>query len=198
MARRWSIALLLLLTLPMAAPATAPIQGEARWDSAAPLRYRVKSGDSLRSISRVALTEADSVAMLAAANGLEVDSRLRAGQYISIPSSMLRREALHATVVSFAGDVRVGEGAEVALSDALGEGDVIEVGANSFVTLDMGVAGRVTLPSQSRVRIEALHRVAVTGKVLRQIDVQPINKPWLAFGRESEDGNRVISGGRTG
>jgi hypothetical protein len=198
MARRWSIALLLLLTLPMAAPATAPIQGEARWDSAAPLRYKVKSGESLRSISRTALTEADSVAMLAAANGLGVDSRLRAGQYISIPSSMLRRDALRATVVSFSGDVRLGKGAEVALWDALHEGDVIEVGANSFVTLDMDVAGRVTLPSQSRVRIAALHRVAVTGEVRRELDVQPIDKPWLAFGSESEGGNRVISGGRTG
>jgi len=195
MAKTWSIALLLLLTLPMAAPATAPVPSEARWDSSPALRYRVQRGDTLPSIAATALSQPDALAMLASANGLEIDARLRAGQNISIPSNMLRREMLPAKVTGFAGDVRLAPDVPVTLGDVLLEGSVIEVGANSFVTLDMGVAGRVTLPSQSRVRIKALHRVAITGAVARQLDVLPTETAWQRFSHDSGDGQTLFGGG---
>jgi len=185
MTRAWSISLLLLLTLPMAAPATAPIAGEARWDSAPVLSYRTQPGDTLETLSVKALGDPGQVAALAAANGLKMRQPLRVGKIISFPSSMLRRDMLKATVTSYAGDVRFGDGLPLGLGSTLQEGDVINIGANSFATLDMGVAGRVTLPSQTRMRIAALHKVALTGRIERRLETLPLHTPWLSVLRES-------------
>jgi hypothetical protein len=186
MAKTWSIALLLLLTLPMAAPATAPVPTGARWDSEPALRYRVPQGESLRSLAARAIAQPESLPMLASANGLGVNARLRAGQYVSIPSNMVRRELLKAVVTGFAGDVSLAPGVSVTLGSALTEGDVITVGANSYVTLEVAGTGRVTLPSQSRVRIKALHRVALTGAVVRALENLPADEPWLRLPGASE------------
>ncbi|WP_439534120.1 LysM peptidoglycan-binding domain-containing protein [Polymorphobacter sp.] len=171
---------MLTLTLPFAAPATAPVPSEARWDSAPALRYRIEAGDTLASIASRGLGNPQALPMLAAANDLPIDARLRAGQFISIPSNMLRREPIRATVTGFAGDVRLSPDLPVAVGDTLGEGDIIEVGADSFVRLDMRAAGCVTLPSQSRVRIRTLHRVALTGEIARALEDLPMDHVWLA------------------
>jgi|GEM_PF-5988335 len=183
MAKAWSMSLLLML--PMAAPATAPIPGEVRWDSAPAFSYKIRAGDTMASIAGRALGDPGQVAALAAANDLTSRSALRAGTVISIPSSMLRRDMLKAKVVSFAGDVTLDDGLALASGSEIGEGDIISIGTNSFVTLDMGIAGRVTLPSQSRVHIAELHKVALTGAVNRRLESLPLLQSWLPGGRES-------------
>ena len=185
MARAWSISLLLLLSLPIAAPATAPVPGEARWDGAAPLVYRARGGETLKGLASRALGEPRQVVMLAAANGLQSGARLRAGQRISIPSALLRREMLTGRVTSFAGEVRTGDGLALGLGSEVLEGDIIETGANSFVTLDMGAAGRVTLPSQSRLHVAALHRVALTGAIVRRLEPVEGGMAWLTGRRDA-------------
>lgn len=191
MAKIWSMSLLLML--PIAAPATAPIPGEVRWDSAPALRYKIRAGDTMASIAERGLGDPGQIAALAAANGLPVQTRLQAGEIISIPSSMVRRDMLTAKIISFSGEVTLDDGLALSLGSELAEGDVISVGANSFVTLDMGVAGRVTLPSQSRVRIAELHKVAMTGAVKRRLEHLPRHQAWLPDDRSSVAGG-FISG----
>jgi hypothetical protein len=191
MARGWSITLLLLLALPIAAPATAPIPGEARWQEAPALLYRAHEGDTLPAVARRALGDPSRIIELAAVNGLSVDAPLRAGQDITIPAGMLRREMLTARVISFAGQVETGQGEPLRVGSELREGDIINIGANSHVTLDMGPAGRVTLPSQTRLRFTALHRVALTGAIERRLE--PVEETsWLAGRR----GLGMAGGGR--
>ena len=195
MARRWSLSLIVLLALPIAAPATAPIPGEARWDTAPALVYRTRPGDTVSGIAEKALGDPAQAGVLMAANGLLPSQTLRTNQYISIPSSMLRRDMLKARITGFAGNVRLGDedGPRLAVGSEITEGDIVSIGANSFVTLDMGMAGRVTLPSQSRLRIAALHRVALTGQVIRRLEPLPQARVWQTGRRESM-GNASIPG----
>lgn len=188
------MSVLVLLTLPIAAPATAPIPAEVRWDSAPALVYRVQAGDTLASVAGRALGDPGQVKVLAAANGLSPNERLRAGQRVSIPSNLLRRDMLTARVTAFSGQVRTGDGLPLAVGSALLEGDVIETGAHSFVTLDMGGAGRMTLPSQSRLRIAALHRVALTGRIERRLEPMDEQSAWALVARRESAGNGRKSG----
>lgn len=191
MARFWSIFLLLLLALPIAAPATAPVPDEARWDNAAALIYRARAGDTLAGLADRALGDPGRLALLAGANALKADAKLQEGQKISIPYSMLKKDMLTARVTSFAGTVTTGEGLALAVGNELREGDIISTGAGSYVTLDMGPAGRVTLPSQTRVQIAALHRVALTGAIKRRLEPVETETLWLAARRAAASaGNR--------
>ena len=64
------------------------------------------------------------------------------------------------------------EGEKAGLGQAVAAGDVITTGANSFVTLALSDGSRVTLPSQSRIRIEALDRIALDGRLERRFRLE--------------------------
>lgn len=169
---------MMLLTLPMAAPALIPQSGEVRWADAPVLRHTVGAGETLGRIAARGLHDSDDVALLAEANGLAPGARLKPGQVIEVPGAILKRVMLKARVTAFAGDVRLQGGAPLDVGMALAEGDIIETGPNSFVTL-MAAGERVTLPSSSRVKIAALHRVVLSGVVMREFALLPVRDDWL-------------------
>ncbi len=147
------------------APATATDR------EAPPLRYTVRPGDTLAAIGARALAEPDDWRGLARRNEIKDPDRLVPGSTILIPADLLRREPVDATVVAFSGTVKI-EGEKAALGRTVLVGDVIATGPNSFITLAMSDGSRVTLPSQSRIRIEALHRVALDGRLERRFRLE--------------------------
>jgi hypothetical protein len=146
---------------PPAAPATAP--------EAPPLRYVVQPGDTLDSIAARALADPDDWRALARRNSIE--GPLRPGTTLLIPAALLKREAVEAAIVAFSGAVKV-EGDKARLGQPVAAGDVITTGANSFVTLALGDGSRITLPSQSRIRVEALDRIVLDGRLERRFRLE--------------------------
>jgi hypothetical protein len=86
---------------------------------------------------------------------------------------------LSASVTRFAGDARLAGGAPLDVGMVLAEGDIIETGPNGYVSLE-AAGKRVTLPSSSRVKIAALHRVVLSGEVVREFSLLPVREDWLA------------------
>lgn len=170
---------MMLLTLPIAAPALIPSSGETRWDGAPPLTVTAAAGDSLKSIAGRGLTSMEDLKLFAEANGLAPDAVLRAGQKVEVPGALLKREMLAARVSGFSGYPMLQGGEPLAVGLKLSEGDIIETGPNGFVSL-LAAGQRVTLPSASRVKIVALHRVALNGAVVRTFALLPLRDDWLA------------------
>lgn len=148
---------------PPVAPATAL--------EAPPLRYVVQPGDTLDSIAARALADPDDWRALARRNDIAEPARLTAGSTLLIPADLLKREPVEAAIVAFSGAVKV-EGGKASLGQAVAAGDVITTGANSFVTLALADGSRVTLPSQSRIRIEALDRIVLDGRLERRFRLE--------------------------
>ncbi|WP_416907744.1 MAG: LysM peptidoglycan-binding domain-containing protein [Polymorphobacter sp.] len=170
---------MMLLALPMAAPALIPADSAVPWADAPSLEHRARSGDTLARIAARGLQDPDDLALLAEANGLAVDARLARGQRIEVPGALLKREKLGAKVTRFFGEARLAGGTPLAVGMTLSEGDIIETGPNGFVSLE--AAGKaVTLPSSSRVKIAALHRVVLSGDVVREFSLLPVREDWLA------------------
>jgi hypothetical protein len=131
----------------------------------------VQPGDTLDSIAARALADPDDWRALARRNDIADPARLTAGTTLLIPAELLKREAVEAAIVAFSGAVKV-EGDKARLGQAVAAGDVIATGANSFVTLALSDGSRVTLPSQSRIRIEALDRVVFDGRLERRFRLE--------------------------
>ncbi len=169
---------MMLLTLPMAAPALIPSATEVRWADTPSLRLTIRAGDSLHRIAARGLSNPDDLALLADANGLASGAALRPGQVIEVPGAILKRELLSAEVTGFAGSATLQGGEPLSVGLRLAEGDIIETGPNSFVTL-IAAGERLTLPSSSRVKIAALHRVVLSGQVVREFSLLPVRDDWL-------------------
>lgn len=193
MAKGRSIAAMMLLTLPMAAPALIPAGSEMRWADAPVLNHKVRSGDTLSRIAARGLLEPGDVEALAEANGMTTDTRLRPGQVIEVPGAILKREMLSARVTGFAGVATLQGGEPLSVGMTMSEGDIIETGPGSFVTL-VAAGKRVTLPSSSRVKIAALHRVVLSGELVRSFTLLPVRNDWLAqVGLRGEGSGTILA-----
>lgn len=184
---------MMLLTLPMAAPALIPAGSELRWADAPVLLHTVRPGETMARIAARGLHEADDIAVLADANGIAPGGRLRAGQVIEVPGAILKREMLRAEVTGFAGVATLQGGEPLSVGMKLSEGDIIETGPNSFVTLK-AAGKRLTLPSSSRVKIAALHRIVLSGEVVRSFSLLPVRQDWLAeIGLRGKDSGTMLA-----
>jgi hypothetical protein len=184
---------MMLLTLPMAAPALIPAGSELRWADAPVLNHVVRPGETMARIAARGLQEADDIAALAEANGMAPGMRLRTGQVIEVPGALLKRDMLSAELTGFAGSAPLQGGEPLSVGMKLHEGDIIETGPNSFVSLK-AAGKRLTLPSSSRVKIAALHRVVLSGEVVRTFSLLPTRNDWLAqIGLRGEDAGTMLA-----
>jgi hypothetical protein len=163
-------ALALWLAVPAGAvPAVSAPQ--ATNDAAPPASYVTKAGDTLIGLADRALVKQRDWRPVARVNKVADPHLLPVGKTLVIPPALLRREPFDARVAAYSGQVRIEPVRPVAVGDTLGAGTIIETGANSFVTLVLADGSKVTLPSQSRVRIDRLDRVALDGSIDRGFTV---------------------------
>jgi hypothetical protein len=153
-------------TAALAAPPPA-----ATADAAPPARYVTKPGDTLIGLADRALVSQDAWRPVARINGIADPHRMPVDKTLVIPSALLRREPFDARIAAWSGQVRTTPAKPVAIGSMIGAGTIVETGPNSFVTLLLADGSKVTLPSQSRVRIDRLNRVALDGNVDRGFTV---------------------------
>ncbi|MFN3370739.1 MAG: FecR domain-containing protein [Sphingomonadaceae bacterium] len=140
------------------------------------LTYTTKPGDTLKALAKQWFVRPEDWRLAQALNKLPDPDAIPAGTVIRLRSSWIRTTPISAELVAFRGDVRIvsGEGTvrpgEKGL--ALGEGDLIETGANGFATLVLPDGSRVSLPSASRVRLTRLRQVPMSDSIDRRFTLE--------------------------
>jgi hypothetical protein len=140
-----------------------------------PVSYKVKAGDTLIGLARQYLVSRSAYKAVQSANHIRLTHRLKPGSTLTIPGALLRSEPISASIVAFSGPVTVdlGKGpAPAGLNMAVGQNAAVSTGANAFVTLQLPDETRVTLPSQSRLRIARLRHILITDGVDRVFTVE--------------------------
>ncbi|MFT3968167.1 MAG: FecR domain-containing protein, partial [Sphingobium sp.] len=172
--------MLLIPAAAMAAPA-----------SAAPdmVRYRIREGDTLFALARAHFRAIGDYHAVQKLNRIADPYRLPVGQTLTVPKALLRYRPIEARVLAWRGDVRIlrgGRPVAAAVDTAVREGDLLQTGANAFVSLGLPDDSVVALPSQSRLRVARLRRYALIDAVEREFDVlsgrargvvEPLKKP---------------------
>ena len=133
--------------------------------------YQVQRGDTLAGLSARYLISPNAYREVARLNRVGDPRRLIPGRTLRIPDRLLRTEPVIARLVAYRGEVSVrlgGAEVPIVMDMATPEGAVVATGAGAFATLEMPDGSRVSLPSQSRVRIVTLRRVILGDRLIRR------------------------------
>jgi len=132
----------------------------------ATVEYTIQAGETLSELGTRYFRRSSDYLRVQQFNSIARDRRIPVGRVILIPLEVLRSEPAEARVAGFRGSVRIAwRGSEGAASvgQPVGEGAEIVTGLNAFVRIRLPDGGHVSLPSNSRVRIERLRTVLLTG-----------------------------------
>ena len=155
-----------------AAPAMA---SGAKPDPAAVIAYSVIKGDNLYTLAERYFAKTEDYRVVQRLNRVADPYRLQIGTRLVIPRSLLRQVPIRAVVLSYRGSVRIGNPGTMArptVGMMVAEGDLIETGGKSFVSLRMPDGTAVALPSQSRIRVDRLRRTLLAGNVNREFSIE--------------------------
>jgi hypothetical protein len=139
-----------------------PVQVGAAGDP--PVAYVVKPGDTLIGLGRAYLNKPGDYRTVQKTNRVQQPTRLRPGSQLNIDPNLLKSTPIAASLSAFTGPVFIetnGQRVPARVGMALTEGQVVITGANAFATFELEDASRVTLPSNTRVRIAKLRQVLI-------------------------------------
>jgi hypothetical protein len=164
------------LTLVLALAMGAPMASAAPDAPASPgsiavnpsgIVYYAQSGDTLMRIAQRLTTRLSNWPALGKINRIDKDISIPIGTGIVIPAEMLPDEPSEATVIARSGNVTVngsdGKPIAVDIGTRLVEGARISTSVNSFLTLQLPDASRVSLPSNSSIELFTLRKAQYTG-----------------------------------
>jgi hypothetical protein len=138
-----------LLSLMASAPTYAASSSEDD------ISYIVKRGDTLTGLAERYLIDTNSYKIVQRKNRIANVYALPVGKTILVPRALLKFVPAKAKVISVRGNV-LADDKPVAAGQVLGEGTRLTTSASSFVTLSLGNGSRVSLPSNSGLRIRTL------------------------------------------
>lgn len=128
--------------------------------------YTTRAGDTLMSIAERFTPRSDNWIALGKANNIANDAAIPIGTAITIPADLLHDEPSEARVIALSGSIAASAGDGQPLLLGLGaritEGMQIDTGNNSFLTLELPDQSRISLPSNSRIRIAKLRMARYT------------------------------------
>jgi hypothetical protein len=156
---------LIALAIPRASPAQ-PIPGSAMATSEnAPILYTVKAGDTLYDLGRAWLNTPSNWRLVQRDNQIRDPRRLTPGSIIRFNPALLKTRPLDAHLAAFSGAVQVeidGRSVPPRVGLTINEGARLRTGANAFATLELSGESRVTLPSNSAVRVVRLREILLS------------------------------------
>jgi hypothetical protein len=153
--------------------------------------YYAQSGDTLMSIAQRLTTKLANWPELGKVNRINKDISIPIGTGIVIPTEMLKDEPSEAIVIARTGSITAtaadGRPASADIGAKVLEGTRFVTSANSFLTLQLADASRVSLPSNTSIELAKLRRSMYTkaprtelkllhGKVLSRVSPLDINK----------------------
>ena len=160
-----AVAASLLAMTPMSAvaaqtttPNVAAVQNDV-------LLYRMKNGDNLYKLAQKYMVSLQVVPHIQKLNNISNAHEVPVGSVIRIPLRFLKYRPEVARLVAWRGTVAIGQSATNAAAPtagmALQEGMAIATGQGGFVTLQLANGSRVSIPSQSIVRIARLREYTI-------------------------------------
>ena len=123
------------------------------------------------SLSTNYLTRKDDYRTIQSMNRIADPYRLPIGSTLVIPERLLKSEPVFGEVSSFRGQVNV-DNQPAKLKMQIRQGMQIETGSNAFVTVQFPDGSAISLPSQSRVRVDRLRRILLTDSLDRNFRLQ--------------------------
>jgi hypothetical protein len=144
-----SMALLTLTSPANAAPPDAPVA------------YVVKPGDTLIGLAASYLTKPSDYLLVQKANQIARPRRLKVGSRLLIDPNLLKSTPIDARLSAVSGPVELetaGQRAPARAGMALVEGQRLHTGAGAFATFEMADDSRVTLPSNTSLRIDRMRQ----------------------------------------
>lgn len=179
--------------------AAAMIAPEAAWAAPKPkakvetVVYVVRRGDTLYDLAANYMLRTGDYAVVQRRNRIPNPQRLPIGAKLDIPVALLRTTPTETRVASYRGEASaIVQGRTIAIARGLmlPEGSIIITGPNASVRLTLNDGSQVTLPSQSRIRIDVLRHTPLTDSVERafsleagrsEATVKPMTKPRDGF-----------------
>jgi hypothetical protein len=124
------------------------------------VRYTVKSGDTLMGLAQRYFIRVNSYKIVQQKNRIANVYALPVGKTIMIPRSVMKYTLSQARVLSVRGNVSSGNGS-VTTGQIFEEGAQFTTAPSSFLTLGLGNGSRVSLPSNSGLKIRTLRNYAL-------------------------------------
>ena len=174
----------MLLALASAVPIAPPPQ--------APVRYTVKSGDTLIALATRWFVRGDSWPVVQKLNRLADPLRMPVGKVLTIPRELLKSEPVAAKIVAFRGPVTV-SGKTPVLGGAVREGMAIATGDGGSVTVECADGSRFSLPSQTQVGIARLRRLLMTGDLDRVFATSQGRGEWRVSPAPTPDSRFMVT-----
>jgi len=131
----------------------------------APILYTVKAGDTLYDLGRAWLNTPADWKRVQRDNHIRDPRRLTPGAIIRFDPALLKTRPLEARLAAFSGAVQVeidGRNVPPRVGLPVNEGARLRTGANAFATLELSDESRVTLPSNSAVRVVRLREILLS------------------------------------
>lgn len=145
--------------------AAPPVSGE--------VIYHSKLNDTLIDLARRYFNRIEDYRVVQQLNHVPIPEHLQPGIDLRIPVAILRATPVTATIISFRGDVRLGEDRHAATTGAtLTEGMRIETGTSSFLSFRAADGSTITMPSQSILRLARMRRIIFTNTLDQQFAVE--------------------------
>lgn len=158
------IAFSLSVLLVAAVPANAADTDDA------PVRYVVRKGDTLIRLGDRYLVRAESYKIVQQQNRIANPFAIPVGKVLNIPRSLLKYKPASARLVAVRGQVLAGR-AQASVGQVLGEGTALSTAGSSFATLLLDDGSRVSLPSNTEIRIRRLRSYVLGGSLDYDFDV---------------------------
>jgi hypothetical protein len=148
--------------------------GMAKTDASDAIIYVVKPGDTLSGLSQRYLIRNGDFRNIQKANGVANADILTIGMKLRIDRNLLKYQPASARIVSVRGNVTISQpGGTLTATNGLtvGEGAVLHTAGASFASLQLDDGSRISLPSNSDVRIARLRKYALGSSVDYDFDV---------------------------
>ncbi len=160
------VAVLMLSGLPVAGSlAYAQTPGNITVQSSG-ITYYAQAGDTLMTIAQRLATKSSNWVTLGKINQINKDISIPIGTAIFIPAELLDDVASEATVIARNGVITAtsadGNPFSLDIGSKITEGMKIDTGINSFLTLSLADASRISLPSNSSVLMAKLRKSLYT------------------------------------
>lgn len=154
--------------LALSIPTTASARGTEY------VRYTVKSGDTLLGLANKYFKTANAYRQVQRINGIADPRRMPVGKVLRIPRNVLKTKPAKLEVASASGPVQIRSGSgtkNAKTGQTIRRGDQLVTGRGGFLSLQ-GVSGsRVTIPSQSHVKVLSAHRILLTDALDVEFDI---------------------------
>lgn len=132
------------------------------------IEYVFKSGDTLYELAEKYFRKRGDYLIVQRQNRIANPRKISIGKRVTIPFRLLKYRPTEASLSAFRGKVSIAsDGQQLTPAKGLdiGEGSQIITAAGSFVTLSLEDGSRISMPSNSRVRITRLRHILLTDSV---------------------------------